>query len=257
MPFIFRQLFEAESSTFTYLLGDGESGEAVLIDPVDLCVERDLQFVKELNLSLKYAINTHVHADHITGTGKLKKALEAEGALCQSVISRAGKAKGDLFLDDGDELKFGKFTLKAISTPGHTEGDLAALFPPTLPYTNIHVNSLPSGCISYYLAEKEMLFTGDAVLIRGCGRTDFQGGSAANLYDNIHNKLFVLPPQTLIYPGHDYKGRTCSSVAEEKAFNPRLTKSKQEFVEIMANLGLPYPKKIDVAVPANLKCGLD
>jgi sulfur dioxygenase len=228
--FLFRQFFDAESSTFTYLIADAESKEAFLIDPVLEQVERDLQIVKELDLKLDLVLNTHVHADHITGSGKIKTLL---GPCCKSALAKTSGGNADILFNDGDEFKFGKYTLKAIATPGHT-----------------------LGCTSFYLQEQGILFTGDSVLIRGCGRTDFQGGNSSDLYDSIHSKIFTLPEFTAIYPGHDYKGRTSSTVGEEKLHNARFTKPKQEFINIMANLDLSYPKKIDVAVPANLKCGL-
>ncbi|KAI3650575.1 hypothetical protein MP228_004056 [Amoeboaphelidium protococcarum] len=226
---IFRQLFCSESSTFTYILGCVRTRESVIIDPVVEHVERDLQFVKELNLSLKYAMNTHCHADHITGTGAIKQRLQQ----VKSVISRASQAQADLHLDDGDSVQFGDHILKAISTPGHTDG-----------------------CMCFYLQSQGLLFTGDTLLIRGCGRTDFQQGNAGDLYDNVHKKLMSLPEDTLVYPAHDYKGRTCSSIREERQFNPRFTLSRDDFIKFMANLNLPYPKKIDIALPANLRCGL-
>eukprot|EP00877_Chromochloris_zofingiensis_P012810 jgi/Chrzof1/7783/Cz02g36170.t1 len=230
-PMLFRQLYDAESSTYTYLLGDSISGEAVLIDPVLEQVDRDLQLVDELELHLTFAINTHCHADHITGTGKIKKARPD----VKSVISKAAGAKADVLLQPNANITFGAHELLALATPGHT-----------------------SGCMSLYTTSNGgMVFTGDTLLIRGCGRTDFQGGSAAMLYDSVHTKLFTLPDATLVYPAHDYKGRTGSSIGEEKRYNLRLTKPKEEFIKIMDNLGLPYPKKIDVAGPANLRCGLD
>ena len=170
-----------------------------------------------------------IAADHITGTGEMKKLVDG----MESVISAASKAKADVHLNDGDSITFGRFTLKGVTTPGHTVG-----------------------CMSYVLGDNEAVFTGDTLLIRGCGRTDFQGGSSENLYESVHGKLFTLPDTCKVYPAHDYKGRTMSTIGEEKAHNPRLTKSKAEFVELMGNLGLAYPKKIDVAVPANMVCGL-
>lgn len=224
---IFRQLFDAESWTYTYLLGCPRSKEAILIDPVDLQVERDLQFINDLGLKLKYAMNTHCHADHITGTGLLKTMTS-----CQSIISEAAGAKADILLNDGDHVKFGDHEIEALSTPGHT-----------------------NGCMTFVDHVGRRAFTGDALLVRACGRTDFQQGDPRLLYDSVHGRIFTLEPDYLIYPAHDYKGRTVTSVEEEKHFNPRLTKSKEEFVKIMENLGLAYPKKIDEAVPWNLMCG--
>eukprot|EP00775_Hariotina_reticulata_P006637 gene6637-6864_t len=228
-------LFDSASATYTYLLADPHSKQAVLIDPVLEQVERDLQIIDELGLELSTAANTHCHADHITGTGKLKALRPG----VTSRISAAANTDADVKLQEGDTINVGSLSLQCLATPGHTDG-----------------------CMSFYLAPLGpagvgMVFTGDALLIRGCGRTDFQQGNAGLLYDNVHSKLFTLPEDTLVWPAHDYKGRTCSSIAEEKQHNLRLTKPRDEFIDIMANLGLPYPKQIDRAVPANLKCGVD
>lgn len=232
---IFRQLFDTSgSSTYTYLLGDPISKEAVLIDPVKEMVERDLAVVNDLGLKLKYAINTHCHADHITGSGDLKKQLPD----LKSVIAKASGARADIHIEHGDVISFGDasnvINLEVRATPGHTDG-----------------------CVSYVC--ENMVFTGDALLIRGCGRTDFQGGSSDKLFDAVREQLFTLPDETLVFPAHDYKGRMMSTIGEEKSLNPRLgvAKTKEEFIEIMNNLNLAYPKKIDVALPANLKCGID
>lgn len=226
-----RQLFDEESSTYTYLLWDTTTKDAVLIDPVDTKVDRDLQAVKSENLSLRYGINTHAHADHITGTGILKQKVQG----LKSIISKASKAKADIHVEPGHKIEFGKHHLTVRATPGHTEG-----------------------CVSYVSDDETMVFTGDALLIQGCGRTDFQGGSASTLYDSVHNQLFTLPEDCIVYPAHDYKGRTSSKIGIEMKTNPRLGggKTKDEFVEIMKNLNLSYPKKIDVAVPANMRCGI-
>ena len=227
---LFRQLFDtAGSSTYTYLLADEGSGEAILIDPVLEMVDRDLGIVSELGLKLTMAINTHCHADHITGTGEIKKRVPG----VKSAIAAASGAAADVKLSPGDKVVFGGRHVSVRATPGHTDG-----------------------CVSYVMDDESMVFTGDALLIRGCGRTDFQQGSADHLYDNVHAQIFSLPDATLVYPAHDYKGRMSSTVGEEKRFNPRLTKSKAEFIEIMANLNLPYPKKIDASLPANLVCGI-
>mmetsp|Transcript_24929 Transcript_24929/g.62823 ORF Transcript_24929/g.62823 Transcript_24929/m.62823 type:complete len:368 (-) Transcript_24929:244-1347(-) len=221
---LFRQLFDAQfgSSTYTYLLADAGTKEAVLIDPVLELVDRDLALIEQLGLKLKYAINTHCHADHITGTGEIKKRQPH----VKSGIAKASGAKADIFYEHGDTISFGGHQLKVLATPGHT-----------------------SGCICFYTTSAGGLaFTGDALLIRGCGRTDFQGGSAETLFQSVHEQLFTLPDATTVYPAHDYKGQTASSIGEEKAFNPRLSKSKAEFVDIMANLNLPYPKKIGAHV---------
>ncbi|XP_018300212.1 persulfide dioxygenase ETHE1, mitochondrial [Mycetomoellerius zeteki] len=227
--FLFRQLFDPGSSTYTYLLADISDKEAILIDPVIEWADRDKTIVEELGLTLKYALNTHMHADHITGTGRLKCLLPG----CKSMISRSSGAKADVLLEPNDQVQFGRHQLRILSTPGHTEG-----------------------CVTYVCDEQAIAFTGDALLIRGCGRTDFQGGSAAILYKSVHEKIFTLPRNYRLYPAHDYNGRTVTTVAEEKALNPRLSKSLEEFVRIMDNLNLPYPKMIDKAVPANKVCGL-
>ncbi|KAF3443560.1 hypothetical protein FNV43_RR13247 [Rhamnella rubrinervis] len=234
---LFRQLFEKDSSTYTYLLADVSHSDkpAVLIDPVDKTMERDLSLVKELGLKLIYAMNTHVHADHVTGTGLIKSKVPG----VKSVISEASKSKADLLIEDGDKLYFGDLFLEVRSTPGHT-----------------------LGCVTYVTGDgpnqpqPRMAFTGDALLIRGCGRTDFQGGSSNQLYKSVHSQIFTLPKDTLIYPAHDYKGFTVSTVGEEMLYNPRLTRDEETFRNIMENLNLPYPKMIDVAVPANMVCGL-
>ncbi|XP_062319490.1 persulfide dioxygenase ETHE1, mitochondrial-like [Osmerus eperlanus] len=226
---LFRQLFESVSSTYTYLLADTDNKEAILIDPVLETVGRDLKLIDELGLNLKLAVNTHCHADHITGTGLLKKRVLG----LESAISKHSGATADILLLEGDKIPFGKHYLTVCETPGHTDG-----------------------CITIVMGDKSMAFTGDTLLIRGCGRTDFQQGCAKTLYESIHQKIFTLPEQCLIYPAHDYKGQTVSSVWEEKRFNPRLTKTLEEFVNIMANLNLSKPAKIDIAVPANLVCGL-
>ncbi|XP_008322267.1 persulfide dioxygenase ETHE1, mitochondrial [Cynoglossus semilaevis] len=226
---VFRQLFESESSTYTYLLADPETKEAVLIDPVLETMGRDLKLIHELGLNLKVAVNTHCHADHITSTGLMKKQI----AGLKSAISKFSGATADILLSEGDDITFGKHCLTVRETPGHTDG-----------------------CVTLVFDDESMAFTGDAVLIRGCGRTDFQQGCAKRLYESIHQKIFTLPDHCLIYPAHDYLGQTVSTVGEERKYNPRLTKSLEEFVNIMKNLNLPKPSKIDIAVPANIVCGL-
>jgi len=224
-----RQLFDRESCTYTYLLLDNASREAVLIDPVIELAERDAKLISELGLKLKYVVNTHVHADHITGTGRLKKLVPN----CQSMLSKNSEGKADILLGHGDKIKFGTQELEVVETPGHT-----------------------AGCVTYVHREGGCAFTGDALLIRGCGRTDFQGGSSETLYKSVWNNILSLPDEFLLYPAHDYKGQTQTSVGEEKKFNPRLTKTEAEFVELMGNLNLAYPKKIDESLPANMVCGL-
>lgn len=224
---IFRQLFDLESYTYTYLLGCPKTRAAVIIDPVDTQAERDVRILKELDLKLIYAMNTHVHADHVTGTGILKSLTG-----CKSVISKLSGAKADVFVHEGDTVDFGDQALDVRSTPGHTDG-----------------------CLTYVDHINRAAFTGDALLIRACGRTDFQQGSPEKLYDSVTRKILSLPEDYLLYPAHDYHGMTVSTVAEELRHNPRLTKSKEEFVEIMKSLGLTKPKKMDEAVPLNIMCG--
>jgi len=227
---IFRQLFDAETSTYTYLLADEASHEGLLIDPVIDQVERDVQLLNELGVKLEYTLETHVHADHITGSATLRAKLGSQVVLSE----RSGSGQADLYVKDGDHLSIGGIRVEVRETPGHTDG-----------------------CLTYVLSDPPMAFTGDALLIRGCGRTDFQQGSARTLYHSIHEKIFTLPDETAIYPGHDYRGRTMSTVGEEKRFNPRLGggKTEAQFVAIMEALNLDRPKKIDEAVPANLYAG--
>ena len=228
---LFRQLFDPETSTYTYLLADEQAREAVLIDPVLEQVERDLQVLHELDLTLRWAVDTHVHADHVTGLGTLRQRTG-----CKTVLSeRAGTGCADVLVKQGDRVPFGRYALDVRETPGHT-----------------------NGCVTYVTDDRAMAFTGDALLIRGCGRTDFQQGDARTLYRSVHEQVFSLPDATRVYPGHDYKGRTVSTVAEEKRWNPRLNveRTVEDFVETMTKLQLAYPKKIDIALPANLHCGV-
>jgi sulfur dioxygenase len=228
---LFRQLYDRDTCTYSYLLADTDTREAVLIDPVLEQVDRDSLLLKELGLHLLYVIETHVHADHITGGGRLRERTGAQFAVCAT-----GEVEGaDLPLCDGDQIKFGRHSLEVRYTPGHT-----------------------NSCASFYLVEAGMVFTGDALFIRGCGRTDFQGGDASTLFHSVHQRILSLPPSTQIYPGHDYKGRTVTTVHEELAFNPRLGggKTVEEFAAIMNNLNLAEPKKIQIAVPANQRCGV-
>jgi sulfur dioxygenase len=227
---IFRQLFDPQSSTYTYLLGDPASREAVLIDPVFEQARRDAALVQELGLKLLWTIETHVHADHVTGAWMLKEKLGSRIA-----ISRASGADGaDLYLEPGRKVAFGRRALEALATPGHT-----------------------SGCMSFVLDDRSMAFTGDAVLIRGCGRTDFQQGDAKTLFRSVRERVFSLPDECLIYPAHDYRGLTATSVGEERLYSPRLADSigEQDFVGYMTHLGLPHPKLMEEAVPANMVCG--
>lgn len=226
---IFRQLLDLETSTLTYLVADEQSRAAVLIDCVFEQHLRDLAMLRELELDLTHTLETHVHADHVTGAWLMKEALGSQIALSDA----AGAEGTDLALSHGDSLPIGSLTLEARATPGHTDS-----------------------CMSFVL-EDRMAFTGDALLIRGAGRTDFQQGSAQKLFRSVHEQLFTLPPSCLIYPGHDYSGRLVTTVAEERAFNPRLGDGirEQDFVGYMKNLGLPHPKRLAIAVPANLRCG--
>lgn len=226
--YVFRQLLDYRTFTYTYLLADASTREAVIIDPVYETAERDAELIKDLQLNLLYGINTHMHADHVTGTGLLKRYFPS----CRTAISKAAGARADRYLVDGEKIKFGRFELDSRATPGHTDG-----------------------CMSFAWLEKGMVFTGDAILIRKCGRTDFQQGNPRLLYEGVHSKILSLPDHFLLYPGHDYSGQTVTSVAEEKKLNPRLTKSIDEFVDIMNNLNLPYPKYIDEALPGNLVDG--
>ena len=225
---IFRQLFDPTSSTYTYLLGD--AGEAVLIDPVFENVRRDLALLRELGLRLTATLDTHVHADHVTAAWLLKARSGS-----QILLSEAAAATHvDRPLRHGDQVAFGARHLEVRATPGHT-----------------------SGCLTYVLDDQRMAFTGDSLLIRGCGRTDFQQGSPAQLYRSVQDQILSLPPDCLLYPGHDYRGLTVTSVAEEKRYNPRLggDTDATDFAGYMNHLGLPHPKLMDIAVPANLRCG--
>jgi sulfur dioxygenase len=224
----FSQTLDPETCTYTYLLADLKSKEAVLIDTVLEMADRDLKILNDQGFRLKYILETHIHADHITGAAKLKESTGAK-----TVLSAAAKVPcADISLQDGEELQFGSFRIKAIATPGHTDS-----------------------CMSFYLPG--MVFTGDSLMISSAGRTDFQKGSAERLYHSITQKLYQLPNDTQVYPGHDYKRRSSSSIAEEKKNNERIGEGRklQEFIQIMNGLKLCAPKKIQVAVPANMACG--
>ena len=228
---IFQQLFEPESSTYTYLLGCSETRKAVLIDPVLETVERDLAAIQALELELAYTLETHVHADHVTSACHLRTRTGSK------VVYPAadGLACADVVVGEDRPLVIGALEIQPLFTPGHTDAHHA-----------------------YFVSQPGVLrlLTGDALLIDGCGRTDFQNGDAATLYRSVHEKLFSLPGDTLVYPAHDYEHRRVSTVAQERERNPRLAgKSIDEFIDIMANLNLPYPRKIDLAVPANRNCG--
>lgn len=229
---IFLQLVEPQSSTYTYLIGCDATREAALIDPVLEAVDRDLALLRELGLSLKFTVETHIHADHVTGAARLR----AETGCKAAVPERSRADHVDLPVREGVPILIGKLRLEPLYTPGHTDDHHAYLF-------------RTSG--------NARLFTGDALLIDGCGRTDFQNGDAATLYRSVHEKFFTLPDDTLVYPGHDYQQRRVSSVGQERSRNPRLGggKTLEEFVAIMSSLNLPHPKMMDVAVPANRECG--
>lgn len=226
---IFRQLFEPDTSTYSYLLACERSHRALLIDPVAVEVDTYIELLGTLRLQLIYTLETHVHADHITGAGLLREQIGSK-----SVVHRdAGAGCADLLVTDGVLLQVGDIEIRVLHTPGHT-----------------------SGCVSYALPDR--VFSGDALLIGGCGRTDFQQGDAGQLYDSINGKLFTLPPDTLVYPGHDYNGNTVSTIRQEMQKNPRLGggKSREAFITLMNELKLPYPKHIDSALPANMACGV-
>ncbi len=224
-----RQLFDPESSTYSYLLWNEKDKEAALIDSVKEQVEKDTILINELGLKLKYLLETHIHADHITGAGDLRKHFDAKVLVHKNSDSKCA----DQLLNNGDVIHLGSENIKVLYTPGHTNTD-----------------------ISYVI--DSAVFTGDTLLIRGSGRTDFQSGNAGDAYDSITQKLFILSDSTLVYPGHDYNGFTVSTIGEEKQYNPRIGngKTRKEYIEIMENMDLPRPKMIEQAVPKNLQCGL-
>ena len=229
---VFRQLFDAASSTYTYLLGEPRTRRAIVIDTVFEQHSRDVALLRELDLQLDAAIDTHCHADHVTGAWLMQRATG-----CRIAVSRRYEPpirNADLLLDHGDRIAFGTRHLDVLATPGHTEG-----------------------CMTLVLDDRSMAFTGDALLVRGTGRCDFQHGSASRLYRSIVQNIFTLPDECLVFPAHDYAGRTASSVGEEKLHNPRIggAADERDFVGFMENLDLPHPKQIDVALPANLRSG--
>lgn len=227
---IIHQLFDHETWTYTYLLVNEKSNEAAIIDSVKGQLERDKRFIKELGITLKYSLETHVHADHITASGQMRKEFGAKTAVHEN--SKADCA--DILFKEGDLFELGDEKIEVIHTPGHTDT-----------------------CTTFKSGNH--VFTGDTLLIGGCGRTDFQAGDAATLYESITKKLFTLPDATVVYPGHDYSGFTQTTIGYEKKHNTRLgsNNSKENFVKIMDGLDLPNPKFMDVAVPGNLSCGLD
>lgn len=225
---IFRQLFDRVSCTYTYLIAERATGEAILVDPVITNVEQYIRLISELDLGLVLAVDTHIHADHVTGLGALR-----DETLCAIAMGEHSKAECVNYkVRDGEQLKVGNICLDAMYTPGHTDD-------------------------SYSFLVQGRLLTGDTLLIRGTGRTDFQNGDPAMQYDSLFNKLLQLPDETIVYPAHDYNGMTISTIGEEKKYNPRLqVASMQEYVELMNGLELEDPKLMDVAVPSNLACGL-
>jgi sulfur dioxygenase len=227
---IFRQLFDSASSTYTYILGCPDTEEAVVIDPVFEQHNRDTALIRELDLKVRYVLDTHVHADHVTGAWLMREALGAQVVLS----ANAGAENVDIPVDQGDVLAFGKHSVQVRATPGHT-----------------------GGCLTYVTNDQGMAFTGDCLMIRGAGRTDFQAGDVHVMWKSIHEQIFSLPDDCLIYPGHDYFGRTVSTVREEKLFNPRIggDAREEDFAGYMDNLGLPHPRLLEIALPANLVSG--
>jgi sulfur dioxygenase len=230
MNIVFRQLHDPRSSTYTYLLADSNAKEAVIIDPVFEQAQRDAALLHELDLRLLCTLDTHVHADHVTGAWLLKQLTGSRIAISEN----SGASGMEVALREGDRVEFGSRFLEARATPGHT-----------------------NGCMTFVLDDSTMAFTGDALLIRGTGRTDFQQGDAHALYRSITEKIFTLPDSCLLYPAHDYRGLTVSSVGEERRYNPRIggDRNEADFVGYVTNLNLPHPKQMDAAVPANLVCG--
>lgn len=228
---IFRQFFDTVSNTYTYFIASRVGGEALIIDPVKEQLAIYLTAIDSLGVRLVHAIDTHTHADHVTALGDLRDATQ-----CTTIMGDLSKALCvSRHVREGETLRIDGIELKALYTPGHTDESFSFVLDPIRP---------------------KAVFTGDVLLIRGTGRTDFQGGDAQRSWESIVNKLFTLPDDTTLYPGHDYKGRTSSSIGDEKRLNPRLAgKSQAEYVEIMNNLNLPNPRMMDVAIPANLSCG--
>ena len=225
---IFKQLFEPLSSTYTYLLGDPQTGQAILIDPVIVSMERDLGVLHDLGLTLAFTLDTHIHADHITAALALRNATGSK--IAAPAFDNLPCA--DVAIEEGRPFEVGGISLQPLHTPGHTDGHF-----------------------SYLLGER--VFTGDALLIDGCGRTDFQSGSAEALYDSVTRKLFTLDDHVLVWPGHDYKGQSVSSIGWERKHNARLAnRTRDDFIALMAVLDLPRPRMMDIAVPANRNLGL-
>ena len=225
----YHQLFDAESSTYTYVLVDPATRDAVMIDPVDTQFEVYSALISRDRLRLRYVLETHTHADHISGSSLLRVRTGAKAATPLA----CGIVAADLQLEDGEELRFGGETIRALHTPGHTAGSMSYRW-------------------------RDGVFTGDSLLIGGCGRTDFQSGDAGALYDSITQKLFALPDATLVFPAHDYNGRTSSTIGAERSTNPRLAgRTRGDFIRLMSELQLPRPRMMDVAVPANRRLGQD
>ncbi len=232
---LFRQLFDHESSTYTYLLADEVTHEAALIDPVLEQVERDMEIISDLRLTLVHILDTHVHADHVTAASSLRQKTGA-----RTVAGRAGPDCADVHVGDGDIVRVGDVALRVLATPGHTNDSVSYLL-----VDPVHPE-----------IQGDRVFTGDALLIRAAGRTDFQNGDAGCLYDSITGALFTLPDSTLVYPAHDYRGRTVTTIGEEKRLNARIAgRSRNEFIAVMNALHLPEPKHIREAVRANRECG--
>jgi sulfur dioxygenase len=223
---LIRQLFDPETSTYTYLVADEGTRRAALIDPVRERLDRDLALLRELDLELSYVLETHVHADHVTSAGRLADLTGAK-----TVVGERGAACGDIHVEHGDVLPLGETRIEVLETPGHTDDSLS-------------------------FRVDDHVFTGDCLLVRGTGRADFQNGDPGQLYDSITEVLFALPDGTTVWPGHDYRGHTASSIAEERAHNPRVAgRSREEFIAVMNGLNLPPPRYIEQAVPANRACG--
>jgi len=223
-----RQLFDCDTCTYTYVLWDSLTSEALIIDPVLEQIDRDLNYLNKLQINLKYILETHVHADHITAASKLRDETSAK--ICYG--SKTGVKGADILFNDNDQINIGKYIVKVIHTPGHTVG-----------------------CVSYYV--DGFIFTGDTLFIEGTGRTDFQGGSAKNTYNSIRNKIFTYPEETVIYPGHNYAGLTLSTIKYERKCNPNVGDDIkiEDFIQRENNMDRPYPKRFKIAVPANMCCG--
>ncbi len=226
---LFRQLFDRETWTYTYLIADRVTGDAALVDPVLEQVDRDRQLLKELGLTLRFCLETHVHADHVTGTGRLRELTGCAGIVPEG--ANVSCASG--VIRDREVVHVGSIPIQGMATPGHTQ------------------------CHMAFLVNGDRVLTGDALFVRGCGRTDFQSGDAGALYDAVTRRLFTLADETLVYPGHDYRGHTVSTIGEEKQYNPRFVgRDRESFIAFMGSLNLPDPQRLMEAVPANERCGM-